>query len=448
MKTRIKAILGESQASFNIKRNVLLSFLYKGVSIVTSFALIPLTIHYINKTQYGIWVGLSSAILWLNFFDIGLGNGLKNKLTEANALGNITKARTYVSTAYILLGIIAVLLFSLFLFFNQFLSWTKILNATDYRGDDLNMVALVVVGFFCLQFVIQLVNIVLIATHSAAKVSLINALGQIATITVIYILTRLTTGSMYKLVFALAGIPLLVQLLASIWYFNSKYKQYAPGFKYVNFSYTRELLNTGGVFFMIQIGALLLMQTDNIIVTQLFGPGQLTTYNIAFKAFSVIVMVFSIIMMPFWSAYSDAYTRGDLDWIKNAMAKMYKVLFVVTVCAFALLLVSPLVYKYWIGKNTSVPFLLSFSMALYAIGYCAVMANCYLLNGTGKLRLQLYLYIMTTLVNIPLAIFLARFWGLAGVMFSNVLIYLFMGVVFHIQARKIINKTATGIWNK
>jgi len=253
---------------------------------------------------------------------------------------------------------------------------------------------------------------------------------------------------MYKLVFALSGIPLSVQLLASLWYFGGRYKQYAPALKYINFGYTRELLSMGGVFFLIQVGALVLMQTDNIIVTRIFGPNQLTTYNIAYKAFSLIIMVFSIIMFPFWSAFTDAYTKNNFDWIKKALAKMYKILFVVAILSVLLLLVSPWVYKYWIGKNISVPFLLSFAMCLYVIGYCSVMANCYLLNGTGKLRLQLYLYLATTFINIPLAIFLARYWGLAGVMFSNVIIYVFMAVVFHIQSRKIINQKAVGIWNK
>jgi len=448
LKNTFKVSFAPRKNAFNIRRNVLLSFVFKGISIVISFLLIPLTIHYVDATQYGIWVALSSVILWLNFFDIGLGNGLKNKLAEANALGDTTAAKTYVSTTYALLAIIGVLLFGCFLFINQFLSWSNILNAGNYNGDNLNNVALIVVGFFCLQFVVQLINIVLTATHSAANVSLINALGQLATVTVIYLLTRFTTGSMYKLVFALSGIPLSVQLLASLWYFGGRYKQYAPALKYINFGYTRELLSMGGVFFLIQVGALVLMQTDNIIVTRIFGPNQLTTYNIAYKAFSLIIMVFSIIMFPFWSAFTDAYTKNNFDWIKKALAKMYKILFVVAILSVLLLLVSPWVYKYWIGKNISVPFLLSFAMCLYVIGYCSVMANCYLLNGTGKLRLQLYLYLATTFINIPLAIFLARYWGLAGVMFSNVIIYVFMAVVFHIQSRKIINQKAVGIWNK
>jgi len=448
LKSTAKIFFEQRENAFNIRRNVVLSFLFKGISIIISFLLIPLTINYVNPTQYGIWVALSSVILWLNFFDIGLGNGLKNKLSEANALGDITAARTYVSTTYALLAIIGVVLFVVFLIFNHFLSWNRILNAKGYDGDNLNNVAVVVVAFFCLQFVIQLINIVLTATHSAAKVSLINAIGQLTTVTVIFILTRVTVGSMYKLVFALSGIPLLVQLIASILYFSSSYKLYSPGLKYVDFGYTKQLLSMGGVFFLIQVGALILMQTDNIIVTQLFGPDKLTTYNVAYKAFSLIVMVFSIIMFPFWAAFTDAYTKKNFTWIKKALAKMYRVLLGVAICSLILLFVSPLVYRYWIGKNINVPFLLSFSMCLYVIGYCSVMISCYLLNGTGKLRLQLYLYLLTTLINIPLAIFLAKFFGLAGVMFSNVVIYIFMAVVFHIQCRKIINKTAVGIWNK
>ena len=47
--------------------------------------LVPLTINYLNPTKYGIWITLSSVIGWFSFFDIGLGNGLRNRFAEAIA---------------------------------------------------------------------------------------------------------------------------------------------------------------------------------------------------------------------------------------------------------------------------------------------------------------------------------------------------------------------------
>jgi O-antigen/teichoic acid export membrane protein len=70
-----------------------------------------------------------------------------------------------------------------------------------------------------------------------------------------------------------------------------------------------------------------------------------------------------------------------------------------------------------------------------------------LLNGIGKIKLQLYLGIIGSIVNIPLSVFLGKQIGVAGVTLSNVILFIVMGVVFSIQTKRIINKTATGIFN-
>ncbi|MBL7937415.1 MAG: hypothetical protein JNM51_16535, partial [Bacteroidia bacterium] len=71
--------------SVKAKKNILASVLIKGISVVTSFVLVPLTIHYLNPINYGIWLTLYSVISWFGLLDIGLGNGLRNKFAEAIA---------------------------------------------------------------------------------------------------------------------------------------------------------------------------------------------------------------------------------------------------------------------------------------------------------------------------------------------------------------------------
>lgn len=67
------------ERSIKAKKNILASFIIKGLSIAISLVLVPLTINYINPTQYGIWLTLSSIVAWFSFFDIGLTQGLRNK---------------------------------------------------------------------------------------------------------------------------------------------------------------------------------------------------------------------------------------------------------------------------------------------------------------------------------------------------------------------------------
>ena len=91
--------------------NIILSFGAKGISIITQLLIVPMTINYVNPTQYGIWLTLSSIIAWIGFFDLGFGNGMRNKVAEAIAKGDVELAKRYVSTTYFAIGAIVAILF-------------------------------------------------------------------------------------------------------------------------------------------------------------------------------------------------------------------------------------------------------------------------------------------------------------------------------------------------
>ncbi len=103
---------------------------------------------------------------------------------------------------------------------------------------------------------------------------------------------------------------------------SNKYKKYAPALKFVKFGYARDLMTLGIKFFFLQIAGIVLYQTSNIIIAQLFGAAEVTPYNIAYKYFSVIPMVMGIITTPFWSAYTEAWIKKDINWIKNSIKKL------------------------------------------------------------------------------------------------------------------------------
>src|SRR6476659_4426679 len=115
--------------SVNIKKNIVGLFVIRGCSIAISFILVPLTIRYVNPTQYGIWLTLSSIVGWFSFFDIGFGNGLRNKFAEAIAKGNTALAKIYISTTYAILSLVIIGILILFFCVNPFINWAKIFNA-------------------------------------------------------------------------------------------------------------------------------------------------------------------------------------------------------------------------------------------------------------------------------------------------------------------------------
>jgi O-antigen/teichoic acid export membrane protein len=434
--------------SIRAKKNILAAFIFKGCSIAISLVLVPLTIHYINPSQYGVWLTLSSIVGWFSFFDIGFGHGLRNKLTESISKGQFKVSRIYVSTTYAILCIIVSILLVIFFIINPFVNWTKILNTAPGMATELSLLALIVFVFFCLQFVLQLITTILTANQQAGYASLFSFLGNVFSLIVIFILTKTTSGNLLYLGIVLALTPVLVLLVSSIWFYANAYKRFAPSFKYVRFKFIGNIFSLGLKFFILQITSLFIYESSNIIIAQLFGPSEVTTYNIAYKYFSIIPMVFAILMMPFWSAFTKAWVEKDITWIKNAIKKLQKVWLFFTLLAIIMLAFSNFVYKLWVGTQIIVPLSLSTAIAAYVIVTAWNTIFAQFLNGVGKVRLQLYSGIWGAILNIPLAIYFGKMFGIAGVVFSTVFLASINMSWIYIQFNKVINNKATGIWSK
>lgn len=307
-----KFFIKGKERSVKAKKNILASFIIKGMSVGSSLVLIPLTINYVNSSQYGIWLTISSIIGWFSFFDIGLTHGLRNKFAEAKAKGDTATAQIYVSTTYAILALIFSGLWILFLLLNPYLSWTKMLNLSATIEPELSLLVIIVVTYFCLSFILKVINAIILADQEPAKASLIDAIPQILSLGIIFVLLRTTEGSLVYLGIALCLSPIITLISANIILFRKKYKKYKPRFSKIDFSYAKGLFNLGLTFFVIQFAVVVQLETANILISRNFGPAEVTSFNIVYKFFSILSMVFIIFVTPFWSASTEAYFNKDL----------------------------------------------------------------------------------------------------------------------------------------
>ena len=430
------------------KRNIAGSLVVKGCSILIGFIIIPITINYVNPAQYGLWLTLSSVIGWFSFFDIGFGNGLRNKFAEAVASGNHQLGKVLVSTTYAILTIIMLIVFILFFCINPFLDWSRILNAPETMSRELGLLAIIVLGFFSIQLVLQLINTVATANQEPAVASLLALVSNVISLLLILILVKTTKGNLLYLGVTLSITPIIVFVAASAWLYMRRYRSYSPALKHVNFAYAAKLGSLGIKFFVLQIGAVILFQTNNIIITQLFGPTQVTSYNIVYKYFASAFMLFGIIVSPFWTAFTDAWVKGEIGWIKSILNKLKMLFIFLVILLLIMLLLSNQVYKVWIGKNLIIPFNLSVIVSICIALQIWQSIFLQFLNGISKIMLQLYLVICVSIVNIPLALFLGKRFGVSGVVSSSVILFFIIGIVMYIQADKLLNQKANGLWNR
>jgi O-antigen/teichoic acid export membrane protein len=113
-----------------------------------------------------------------------------------------------------------------------------------------------------------------------------------------------------------------------------------------------------------------------------------------------------------------------------------------------MLVISQTVYHIWIGPEVVIPFSLSLAVAIFTSLQICGSIFLQFVNGISKVTLQLYIVLFTSLVNIPLAFYLGRQFGVWGVVLSSIILFGLLCVCMYIQAGKLINQKARGIWNR
>jgi O-antigen/teichoic acid export membrane protein len=432
------------------KKNIFGLFVLRTISISVNFLLVPLTLNYLNPTRYGIWLTLTSLVIWINVLDVGLGTGLRNKFAEAIAKNDDELARSYVSTSYAFITLVAIAAIIIFWLINPILDWSKILNTPPDMGHELSLLAGIVFTFFCFRLVFGLIGTILLADQRPAMNSSLELMTNIFSLFVIYIMTKSFESSLFWLGFVISFFIAVVPLIANIFLFKGKYKKYRPSFRYVKTNYVKELMSLGIQFFILQMAGVIVYSSSNIIITQLFGPSEVTPFNIAFKYYSVASMTFLMILTPFWSAYTDAYVKGDKEWIVRANKKLKTFWLLLAIVVVMMTAFANFAYSVWVGKNVRVPFSLSVSMAAYVLIFAWGNIFAYFINGAGKLRLQLWVAVTAGFLNIPLSVLLAKNFGLgiAGVTLATSIVLLPGCFLWPIQMKKLLLGSASGVWIK
>ena len=439
---------GGDSRTIKAKKNIVLSFGIKAADTLMYMLLVPLTLGYLNEYEYGIWLTINSILMWINSFDIGLGNGLRNKLAEALAKDDKQLCKEYVSTSIIMLLFIMLLLLLGGLLISNIINWYTILGVSQSAVSNLDQIIFVSYGFFCLNFVLKIIGSIYLALQLTAVNNFFTCFSHAIALLAIFVLTKTTESSLMYVAIAYSAAAPLTYLIAYPFTFFGKYRFMSPALTCFKKDLLGSLFSMSILFFVIQLGSLLLFSTANLIISHLFGPNNVTPYNIAYKYFSLITIVVSLVIAPMWSATTDAYASGDMEWIRKTVKTINKMLcacFIVIICMVA---VSPFVYSLWIGDSLLIPFKMTVLVALYIFVLLFSMTYSYFLNGMGFLRVQSINTIIVGILFIPLSIWLGKSVGLYGVVFALLLANVSGAWLNFIQFKKIISGTAHGIWLK
>lgn len=424
---------GADPRSKKITKNVFVSFGLKGMSMALSFLLVPMTLSYLTQYEYGVWLTLSSILVWLDFFDVGLGNGLRNKLTECLALGKLDLGRAYVSTTFVVLSMIGLTLIIVFYVLSLFVNWDTVLNTTQNPIKHISEVVLVVFILCVINFVMKTIGTIFIANQEPMMADMFGCISQLLSLLMIILLKQFTTGSLMNVAVCFSISPILVYFISYPYTFRKRFPRLMPSIKSVNLSLVKDIAGIGFQFFFIQVVCLLLFQSSNIIIAQVFSPAEVTPYNIGYRYLNVITVFFMIIITPLWSAITDAYTKQDYRWIQKSISVMIRIWLVFLLLVVILYFSSDFLITLWVGNEVIVSksILLAISCFVSIDMWNRIFAS--FANGTSHLKIQLYSAILEGVIFIPLALSLSESMGVASVAWALMGVSLIPAVVLYLD---------------
>ncbi|EED35201.1 polysaccharide biosynthesis protein [Luminiphilus syltensis NOR5-1B] len=408
-----------------------------------SFLAIPIMISYLGPEQFGVWSTLLTVISWVVFFDLGVGNGLRNKVAESLATKERGEAALYIASGYTLIGLIAMALWLSATVISFFIPWQAVFNTQAIAETTLRATVQIAVFFILLNFWIGLIGALLGAVQKTSVIALGQLISNLVVLGLVYVL-NLTTDASISYLAVIHGFSLVAANISlSLWFYH-RYPELRPRL-YLNKQHTNPLLHVGLQFFTIQLAVLVIFTTDKMLITQLFGPQYVTQYEVVFKLFSAIIFLHGLISGPLWSAYTDAYHRDDFQWIEGMLGKQLIIFAGFVIMVIMLCLTAKPIIALWIGRELAVPLPLILTTSMFVLIFLWNSIFAMLVNGIGKIKLQLYTAIVAMLVNIPISMFLVKHldMGLSGIVLGTICSLIFAAVALPIQVYYLIKSR----WN-
>ncbi len=410
--------------------------------MILVFLTTSLTFKYLGNNDYGIWVTIYSIISWVYFLDFGFSNVIKTKL-PALLQDKQKEVNVLISTIYIGIGAISLLILLLFSILNLFVSFADFLNI-DVAYVNFNAILFLNLLFSVLILIIGNYKALFAGVVKTHIVEFSMMIIQLFVFCFIFLLYKFDLFQGHSKILLVSCVFGLVNLLIGIGftvYFFKKNKDIQISFNHFDLSVLKINASLGLKYFIIQACMIVIYSTDYVLITKYFGPKDVANYDIVLKIFQVPMLLAIAGLSPFWSIFSKTFAEQKYRWIRKTLV-IYNFSFLFFIAGIAVLtfVIDEIIYL-WMNIRFEISKTLLLTISLYISMRAFTAMYNYFLNGINKINLSLGLTIFGAVINIPLCIMLINAgFGVSGIVIGTCISILPTTIALPIQAFKIINR--------
>jgi O-antigen/teichoic acid export membrane protein len=283
--------------------------------------------------RYGIWMTITSFSAYIMILDFGISTSSVNKLTYLYSTADIDSANTYVTSALVILGGVAVSCMLISLAVIPAIDWGNLfkLSSTSIRQEAIWSITIAVLMFF-----VQLPLSLILKVPYTMQTGWLSETYQVAG-------TMIALSGTFLGVLAGTGLPLLVFFLTSSSLFASlgllthllttkKFRLTVPSFAEVD-KCLQNSWSSGLDFMLLQAVSLLMNSLQLTLLAVYHGAGAVAQYGLMTQIVIAIQVPFSVLLQPMWTKMAQLVYQSEFEGVKSMFIRYLKCAFVYAVAA-------------------------------------------------------------------------------------------------------------------
>lgn len=403
------------------------SYLYILLSILVSFFMIPFSLHYLTKEEFGIFTVANELLLWLGLLEFGTVSVLKSKASHFLGGDKSINFNTVVSSAFFLQLLAGLMiLFIGFIMSNHMETFFDLDNSVH----NIDLVFQIMVLGLSLSISTNVFSSLLIA---AKQVHIDNYLriGMLLLKTIITIILLMNGFKLISL--AIANLVAVVVISGIAFY---RIRGVFPGLKisYANirFMEMKSMIGKGWWFTVGGLAGIFINSLDSLLIGKFISVGIVANFVITKKLFDTahrfIMQIFHVSRPYFGSFYgAQEYKKIQILYQLSINVSIYLTVLI----SIVILLINKWFISIWVGSEFYLGDVLSMLLAFNFILQSAVIPNRILFSSTlYEVKKQNFIRIEEGVVNLILSVVLINYFGVNGAIIASIIATLIFSNIY------------------
>lgn len=371
----------------------------------------------LGPERFGVWITVSSISVLLGFMDFGVSNalisriaGLSSRHPSEDTLPRIASCGLIILLGF---GVIVAALLCLIFSCAPLSTWFKgispiVTHEARWTGYTFSMA-------FGVSLSAQGVLKIYSGMQLGWVANLTTACGWIASLFLIALAPRFN-APMWFYLFATYGVQQLsaIALSCGLW---------RRGLLILPKNFAAEVRNLrkdavfkqGQLFFIIQIAFAVGWGANQLILSSMLGPAEAGVFSVLQRLFMVVQVPLTIVNLPLWAMYSDAYAHREFLFIRKLLKRSMLTTLACSLVGGAIIIAGQRIFVGLLsGHKVSIAESTVILMAVWTVVEACGIAYSMYQNGVGRIRPQALTGVVHTLASVPIKIVAVRYFGLNG----------------------------------